>query len=184
MDIPCEFRENECPKYTKCAWYFERNIGVSKCKSVIYCKNKNICSFSSIVKDGVSVIGESECNNDDECLTYYCKESSIFSNYCIRVHRAEISKNVMKYGLENGETCWKDSNCLSNKCIIDKAIIGYCTEPSDSDSAYSIYYLFFGIPLSIIYFCCSICCRPFSKFNFIFSILLFLICCRVIDSVF
>ena len=182
MDIPCEFRENECPKYTKCAWYHEGNIGVSKCKSVIYCKNKNICSFSSIVKDGVSVIGESACNNDDECITNYCKKNDRYSNRCKRLNRAEISRNVIKYGLEDGETCWKASSCLSNKCILDKAFIGFCKEPSDSDSAYSIYYLFLGIPLSIIGCCCYDCCRPFSKFNLIFFILLFLICCRVIIS--
>jgi len=185
MDIPCEFRENECPKYTKCAWYHEGNIGVSKCKSVIYCKNKNICSFSSIVKDGVSVIGESACNNDDECITNYCKESNVYSNYCIRLNRAEISKNVMKYGLEDGETCWKASSCLSNKCILDKAFIGFCKEPSDSDSAYSIYYLFFGIPLSIIglWFYNNI--KPYSsnpEIILILSILLFLICFRVFLS--
>jgi len=186
MDIPCEFRENECPKYTKCAWYHEGNIGVSKCKSVIYCKNKNICSFSSIVKDGVSVIGESACNNDDECITNYCKKNDRYSNRCKRLNRAEISRNVIKYGLEDGETCWKASSCLSNKCILDKAFVGFCTKPSDSDGAYILFYLFCGIPLSIIGFCCYNCCKicykPFSKFIYILSMLLFIICYRAIKS--
>jgi len=159
MDIPCKFRENECPKYTKCDWYFERNIGVSKCRSVFYCKNKNLCSFSRTINDGK------------------------FWNSYRRIKRAEISKNVMKYGLENGEICWKDDNCFYNYCILDKAFIGFCKLPSDSDSAYILLYIFYGIPLSIIGFCFSICCKPFSKFIFIFSILLFLICCRAINSV-
>ena len=149
MDIPCEPHKNECPKYTKCDWYSEyhpellRSIGVLKCKSEFYCKNKSMCSFSPIVKDGVSVIGESECNSDDECITNYCKKNYGYSNRCKRLNRAEISKNVIKYGLEDGETCWKASSCLSNKCIIDKAIIGFCKEPSDSDSAYIIYLFYF-----------------------------------------
>ncbi|OUM64282.1 hypothetical protein PIROE2DRAFT_8961 [Piromyces sp. E2] len=125
MDIPCDWTKKECPKNTECMYHYihdperEVNYDVYKCTGIFYCKNKNICSFH-----------QENINNR-------------------RVKRAEIAKNVMKYGLLNDRICWADKNCISDHCVIDKLVIGFCKSPSDSDGVYIFYFFIYGFPLLI-----------------------------------
>jgi len=73
---------------------------------MFYCNNKNICSPSRTVKDGIAIIGnlydDRECNRNRDCISNNCR---LFGYYYNKIYRAEISNNLMKNGLSNGETC-------------------------------------------------------------------------------
>jgi len=155
LDIPCYFKVGDCPKYTVCtsdSWYLDS----FKCKGVFYCKNKNNCSFNY------------NKNADRAEISKYKNEISKM------VKRAEISKYKKKYGLENNSLCWRNKDCFSNKCIIDKVFIGFCAQPSDSDVISGVAYLIlYGVPMIIIgLICCFFCKRGYYKIFIVIFILL------------
>jgi len=137
MNIPCG-GDKKCPKYTKCEWHYDKlhpNIGVGlACRGQFYCnKDKTICSFNRVLKDGISMGHKYKCNSNDECISGYCK-----NNECKNVYLSEISEFDNKYGLVNGERCWRNKDCLTNHCIKNNVFFGFCKEPSDSDGVYLI----------------------------------------------
>jgi len=86
---------------------------VLKCRGVFYFNKKNICLSSYTVKDGVAIIGnlydDRECNRNRDCIS---NNYRLFGNYYNKIYRAEISSNLMKYGVSNGEACWKANECF------------------------------------------------------------------------
>jgi len=134
LDIPCKYND-QCPHYTECHY--------DKCQSKFYCNNKdkNKCYFSRIIKDEIaSVIGEYNCNKDNECVSNNCKKS-----YCDNVYIVKGSS----YGLEDGNKCTKDSQCFSDHCSLTSGFKNICREPSDSEGIVVVFY----IPFFIIIFC-------------------------------
>jgi len=155
MDIPCHFKKTDCPKYTECDWYF------------------------TYVPEQNANVGTSKCKG-----VFYCKNKNNCSfNSHRNAKRAEMSKNVMRYGLEEGNICWRDKDCFSNKCILDKVLIGFCKQPSDSDGVYIIYVLIYGIPMTIIACIYCNCCfkRGYSKY--IITIIIILLLYRMLISI-
>jgi len=154
LDIPCNITSNTCPLHTSCDDSYA--YGQSKCKSKFYCnENKSQCSFSHVIKDGMSVY-DYECNNDDECISNYCKD-----NRCKKVYLFEISKERNRSGLEDGNKCIKNEQCFTNHCSLDKGFKSVCREPSDSESVVIVYY----IPFFLLILCAMIALLAYTSYR-------------------
>jgi len=133
---------SECPENTEC------ENGACIRKISFYCnKNNSTCSLSPVIKDGIAIHEEHECNRNEDCVSNYCKK-----NRCRNVYLADNRG----YGLGDDNKCWKDEECHSNHCGLG-AFKYYCREPSDSEGVIAIFYIpvffvIYGIVILIFYF--------------------------------
>lgn len=126
MDQNCK-ASNDCLDGSTCSLTFSSNSNETrgKCHFYGYCleDNMKICSIQKdlrlLCKNNDNECRSNyinkniECLDNDDCLSNICSNSTCIGS---RTYVISLGENNERYGLDDGETCKKDSECIFGAC--------------------------------------------------------------------